>query len=130
MHHPLIVLLRVPLGQHTGQNKKLHCCLPPSAVVNVLPEPAVSHIARAMASQSSDGWSFPKVLDDPAGVWFFGGSLYQGHVLGRLRVRGGERVRLEVYLKALACNVKRMVRSRLTEMLVPPAALATVPPTA
>ena len=46
------------------------------------------------------------------------------HGLGRLRVRGGERVRLAVYLKALACNVKRMVRARLTEMLVPPAALA------
>ena len=44
-----------------------------------------------------------------------------------LRVRGGERVRLAVYLKALACNVKRMVRARLDEMLVPPAALATAP---
>ncbi len=32
--------------------------------------------------------------------------------------------------KALACNVKRMVRARLDEMLVPPAALATAPPTA
>ena len=31
------------------------------------------------------------------------------------------------YLKALACNVKRMVRARLDEMLVPPAALATAP---
>ena len=38
------------------------------------------------------------------------------HGLGRLRVRGGERVRLAVYLKALACNVKRMVGARLIEM--------------
>ena len=45
--------------------------------------------------------------------------------LGRLRVRGGERVRIAVYLKALACNVKRMVRARLDEMLVPLTALAT-----
>ena len=47
-----------------------------------------------------------------------------------LRVRGGERVRLAVYLKALACNVKRMVGARLIEMdetLARPAALATVP---
>ena len=43
--------------------------------------------------------------------------------LGRLRVRGGEKVRLVVYLKALACNVKRMVRARLDEMLVPPGCL-------
>ena len=35
-----------------------------------------------------------------------------------LRVRGGERVRLAVYLKALACNVKRMVRARLDEMFL------------
>ena len=35
--------------------------------------------------------------------------------------------RLAVYLKALACNVKRMVRARLDEMLFPPAALATAP---
>ena len=47
-----------------------------------------------------------------------------------LRVRGGERVRLAVYLKALACNVKRMVGARLIEMnetLARPAALAAVP---
>ena len=38
-----------------------------------------------------------------------------------------ERVRLAVYLKALACNVKRMVRARLDEMLARPAVLATAP---
>ena len=38
------------------------------------------------------------------------------HGLGRLRVRGGRRVRLAVYLKALACNFKRMVHARLVEM--------------
>ena len=53
--------------------------------------------------------------------------LKRRHGLGRLRVRGGERVRLAVYLKALACNVKRMVRARLDEMLFPPAALTTAP---
>ena len=31
-------------------------------------------------------------------------------------VCGGERVRLSYYLKALACNVKRMVEARLLEM--------------
>ena len=39
-----------------------------------------------------------------------------GAAMGRLRVRGGLRVRLAVYLKALACNIKRMVRVRLVEM--------------
>ena len=36
--------------------------------------------------------------------------LKRAHGLGRLRIRGFLRVRLAVYLKALACNVKRMVR--------------------
>ena len=40
----------------------------------------------------------------------------KAHGLGRLRVRGGRRVRLAVYLKALACNFKRMVHARLVEM--------------
>ena len=46
---------------------------------------------------------------------------------GYVEVRGSGSA---VYLKALACNVKRMVRARLDQMLVPPAALATAPPTA
>ena len=37
------------------------------------------------------------------------------HGLARLRVRGGLRMRLAVYLKALACNIKRMVRVLLDE---------------
>ena len=65
-----------------------------------------------------------------AGIEGTNSELKRRHGLGRLRVRGGERVRLAVYLKALACNVKRMVRARLDEMLAPPAALATAPPTA
>ena len=54
----------------------------------------------------------------------------RGHGLGRLRVRGGGRVELAVYLKALACNVKRMVRARLTELedaMLPQAAPASDP---
>ena len=42
--------------------------------------------------------------------------LKRAHGLGRLRVRGGRRVRLAVYLKTLACNFKRMVHARLVEM--------------
>ena len=45
-----------------------------------------------------------------------GSKLKRAHGLGRLRVRGGRRVRLAVYLKALACNFKRMVHARLVEM--------------
>ena len=62
-----------------------------------------------------------------AGIEGTNSELKRRHGPGRLQVRGGERVRLAVYLKALACNVKRMVRARLDEMLVPPAVLETAP---
>ena len=46
-----------------------------------------------------------------AGVEGPNSELKRAHGLGRLRVRGKVRVGLAVYLKALACNVKRMVRA-------------------
>jgi len=45
-----------------------------------------------------------------AGIEATNSELKRAHGLGRLRVRGGLRVRLAVFFKALACNVKRMVR--------------------
>jgi len=48
-----------------------------------------------------------------AGIEGTNSELKRGHGLGRLRVRGGRRVRLAVYLKALACNIKRMVNALL-----------------
>jgi len=50
-----------------------------------------------------------------AGIEGTNSELKRRHGLGRLRVRGGSRVRLAVYLKALACNIKRMIHVRLTE---------------
>ena len=44
-----------------------------------------------------------------AGIEGTNSELKRAHGLGRLRVRGEARVGLAVYLKALACNVKRMV---------------------
>lgn len=50
-----------------------------------------------------------------AGIEGTNSELKRAHGLGHLRVRGGRRVRLAVYLKALACNIKRMVRALLAE---------------
>jgi len=47
-----------------------------------------------------------------AGIEATNSELKRAHGLGRLRVRGGERVELAVYLKALSCNVKRYLRVR------------------
>jgi hypothetical protein len=44
-----------------------------------------------------------------AGIEATNSELKRGHGLDRLRVRGSPRVALAVYLKALACNIKRMV---------------------
>jgi hypothetical protein len=48
-----------------------------------------------------------------AGIEATNSELKRSHGLGRLRVRGGIRVRLAVYLKAIACNLKRMIRAFL-----------------
>ena len=53
---------------------------------------------------------FRKRYAERAGIEATNSELKRGHGLGRLRVRGGARVKLAVYFKALACNVKRLVR--------------------
>ena len=86
------------------------------------------NIGRRRAAESDGQWR--KRYGLRAGIEGTNSELKRRHGLGRLRVRGGERVRLAVYLKALACNVKRMVGARLIEMdetLARPAALATAP---
>ena len=82
-------------------------------------------IGRRRRAESDGQWR--KRYGLRAGIEGTNSEMKRCHGLGRLRVRGGERVRLAVYLKALACNLKRMVRARLEEMLVPRAVLATTP---
>ena len=53
---------------------------------------------------------FRKRYAERAGIEATNSELKRAHGLGRLRIRGLLRVRLAVHLKALACNVKRMVR--------------------
>ena len=53
---------------------------------------------------------FRKRYAERAGIEATNSELKRAHGLGFLRVRGGDRVKLSVYLKALACNVKRMVK--------------------
>jgi len=53
---------------------------------------------------------FKRRYAERAGIEATNSELKRAHGLGRLRIRGPLQVRLAVYLKALACNVKRMVR--------------------
>ena len=89
---------------------------------------ATVNIGRRRRAESEGEWL--KRYGLRAGIEGTNSELKRRHCLGRLRVRGGERVQLAVYLKALACNIKRMIRARLTEMaemLASPATLATAP---
>ena len=63
------------------------------------------NIGRRRRAESDGQWR--KRYGLRAGIEGTNSELKRRHGLGRLRVRGGERVRLAVYLKALACNVKR-----------------------
>ncbi len=54
-----------------------------------------------------------------AGIEATNSELKRKNGLGFLRVRGRPRVKLSVYLKTLACNIKRMVRALLGEKALP-----------
>jgi len=49
-----------------------------------------------------------------AGIEATNSELKRKHGLGCLRIRGRPRVELAIYMKALACNIKRMVRQLMT----------------
>lgn len=66
-----------------------------------------SVLARRRRYQQTD--AFRERYAKRAGVEGTNSELKRKHGMGRLRVRGAKRVRLAVRLKALACNVKRMV---------------------
>ena len=72
------------------------------------------NIERRRRAEATEEWR--KRYAIRTGIEGTNSELKRAHGLGRLRVRGGRRVRLAVYLKALACNFKRMVHARLVEM--------------
>lgn len=59
-----------------------------------------------------------------AGIESTNSELKRAHGLGRLRVRGGKRGQLSVYLKATACNLKRALRCWLEPGLAVEGAVA------
>jgi hypothetical protein len=58
-----------------------------------------------------------------AGIEATGSELKRGHGLDDLQVRGRPRVVLAVYMKALACNLKRMVRALIPQPGAPSPAM-------
>ena len=64
-------------------------------------------LARRRRYEKTD--EFRKRYAARAGIEATNSELKRAHGLGFLRVRGGARVKLSVYFKALACNVKRVL---------------------
>ncbi len=64
-------------------------------------------LARRRAYEQTK--EFRKRYADRAGIEATNSELKRAHGIGKLRVRGGKQVKLAVYFKALACNIKRMV---------------------
>ena len=71
------------------------------------------NIERRRRAEANGEWR--KRYAVRAGIEGTNSELKRRHGLGRLRVRGGSRVRLAVYLKGLACNIKRMIVVRMEE---------------
>ena len=71
------------------------------------------NIERRRRAEATGEWR--KRYAVRAGIEGTNSELKRRHGLGRLRVRGGLRVRLTVYLKALACNLKRMIHALQTQ---------------
>jgi hypothetical protein len=69
--------------------------------------------AKEWLTQQEASSGFKKKYAIRAGIESTNAELKQAHGLGKLRVRGGARVKLSVYFKALACNVKRALRAWL-----------------
>jgi len=86
----------VKLNQHTGT------CVLKADLIKV-------NIERRRIAEANEEWR--KRYAVRAGVETTNSELKRRRGLGHLRVRGGRRVRLAVYLKALACNIKWMIHA-------------------
>jgi transposase len=71
------------------------------------------NIERRRIAEANEEWR--KRYAVRAGIEGTNSELKRRHGFGRLRVRGGHRVRLAIYLKALACNIKRMIHAIQTQ---------------
>lgn len=81
-------------------------------------------INRARRRRAQLRAEFQKRYAIRAGIEATNSEMKRAHDLGHLRVRGRPRVVLAVHLKALACNLKRMLRALLARMMGPRLAVA------
>jgi hypothetical protein len=94
---------------------------PPAARCPTDPAKATEWLRQQEASPG-----FQKRYAIRAGIEGTNSELKRAHGMKKLRVRGGARVKLAVYFKALACNVKRALRYWLQPEPMPEGAATLV----
>lgn len=70
----------------------------------------LAHYVLAIRRRYEQTEEFQRRYAARSGIEATNSEIKRAHGMGFLRVRGGLRVKLSVYFKALACNIKRMVR--------------------
>jgi hypothetical protein len=115
------VNLLAPVPGRTSAKPAEGSLEPPAAKCPTEPAEALQWLRRQEASPQ-----FRRRYAIRAGCEATNSELKRAHGLGRLRVRGELRVKLAVYFKALACNLKRALRywQRLTAGPAEAAAMA------
>jgi len=100
------VNLVAPVPGQTSTKPQTGTCPPPAAKCPSEEKEALEWLRRQEASPE-----FRKRYAIRAGIEGTNSELKRAHGMKKLRVRGEARVKLAVYFKALACNVKRALRA-------------------
>jgi hypothetical protein len=100
------VNLLAPVPGQTSAKPQRGTCPPPAAKCPQEEKEALEWLRRQEASPE-----FPKRYAIRAGIEATNSELKRAHGMKKLRVRGEARVKLAVYFKALACNIKRALRA-------------------
>jgi hypothetical protein len=71
-----------------------------------------SQLATALRREREKTEAFKKTYATRAGIEALNSELKRAHGMGRLRVRGAPAVEFAVFMKTIACNVKRYMKAR------------------
>ena len=113
------VVLVFGCDQCSGCSMRQQCPTKRGQNGNRVFRPTVNKVITENRRKFEESEEFRRRYAIRAGIEASNSELKRAHGLGRLRVRGGSRVKLAVYLKAIACNVKRMVNYATISMVVP-----------
>jgi len=83
---------------------------------NYVPAFTRRRIATALRREHEKTEAFKKTYAIRAGIEGTNSELKRAHGLGRLRVRGQPAVEFAVYMKVLACNVKRYIKAHMERL--------------